>query len=154
MQLKEKVCYKKSQKPARIQAYYVVARPCHRGVTNPSCTPKASRSLSLHRICHLQVESIDWEGKSVDSRGIPGWDKVNKLARALLSLSGLSVTNAQATQVQHLYEELVAFDKRLLVFQPRAHPPPRGRFGRTKGGSHIGVEYMKRCFNYPNSGRL
>ena len=32
---------------------------------------------------------------AVDAHGIPGWDKVDALARALLSCSGLSVTNEE-----------------------------------------------------------
>lgn len=110
------------------------------------CTEKVQLTIkSLFVIfCDLQEETTDWEAESVDSRGIPGWDRVDRLARALLSLSGLSVTNTQASQIQHLYEDLAEYDKRPLVFKPRAHPPSRGRFGRSKRGSHISVDYMKR----------
>ena len=40
--------------------------------------------------------------ESLDSRGIPGWDKVDKLAHALTDLSGLSVTNIQAQEIKTL----------------------------------------------------
>ena len=49
--------------------------------------------------CHIQEESTYWEAESVHSKGIPGWDKVDRLTKALLLLSGLSVTNAQASQI-------------------------------------------------------
>lgn len=32
----------------------------------------------------------------LDAKGIPDWDRVDQLARALLALKGLSVTNEQA----------------------------------------------------------
>ena len=74
------------------------------------CTEKVQLTIkSLFVVfCDLQEETTDWEAESVDSRGIPGWDRVDRLARALLSLSGLSVTNTQASQIQHLYTTLVS----------------------------------------------
>lgn len=71
-------------------------------------------------------------GEAVDSRGIPGWDKVDKLAGALVKLRGLCVTNKQAVEIQQLYHDLHEFDKRPLVFHHRPQLPPRGRFGRKK----------------------
>ena len=58
---------------------------------------------------------------SVDSRGILGWEKVDKLARALVKLQGLSVTNAQASEIKELYHDLLEFDKKPLVFSPVVH---------------------------------
>ena len=43
-------------------------------------------------------------------------DKVDRLVNALLDLSGLSVTNVQAAEIQSLYSELLDFDKRPLTF--------------------------------------
>lgn len=85
------------------------------------------------------------EDQAVDSHGITGWDKVDRLARALLSLSGLSVTNAQAAEIQKLYCELEECDKRPLSFSPRNLKPTRGRFARTKYRvGHVGIEAVKR----------
>ena len=81
--------------------------------------------------------------ESLDSRGIPGWDKVDKLAHALTDLSGLSVTNIQAQEIKKLYEELLPYDKKPLEFELQARKPSRGWFARSKGG-HVGVDQMKR----------
>lgn len=92
-----------------------------------------------------QEETNDDE--AVDSRGIPGWDKVDDLAKALIGLSGLSVTNSQAKEIKRLYLNLLEFDKRPLMFKSGPYRPPKGRFGRTKRlGGHVNVDSMKRCF--------
>lgn len=80
----------------------------------------------------------------MDSRGIPGWDRVDRLARALLSLSGICVTNSQAREIQKLYEDLTPYDKRPLQYDLRPQLPSRGRFGRSKRSSHVGVDHMKK----------
>ena len=94
-------------------------------------------------------DSADTRGEeAVDSRGIPGWNKVDKLAGALVKLRGLCVTNSQAVEIQQLYHDLHDFDKRPLVFQPRAQLPPRGMFGRKKReNGHIGIDAMQRYDN-------
>ena len=81
---------------------------------------------------------------SVDSMGIEGWDRVDQLATALVSLSGLSVSSSEAKEIEKLYNNLLDYDKRPLVFQPVALKPPRGRFGRSKRSSYPTVDYMKR----------
>ena len=95
-----------------------------------------------------QVESIEEEkeAESLDSHGIPGWDKVDQLARALLDLCGLSVTNIQAASIKTLYADLLEYDKYPLGLKPRHHPPPRGRFARSKSIrlGHVGVVAMRR----------
>lgn len=59
-------------------------------------------------------ERPETQEEAVDSRGVAGWNRVDQLARALLRLSGLSVTNSQAREIQRLYEDLMSFDKRPL----------------------------------------
>lgn len=54
----------------------------------------------------MQEEEIS-EDEAVDSQGIPGWEKVDCLARALLHLHGLCVTNIQAAEIQQLYSKLL-----------------------------------------------
>ncbi len=56
------------------------------------------------------------KNESFDSRGNPGWDRVDHLARALLNLSGLSVTNLQAKEIKMLYDDLLPYDKAPLQF--------------------------------------
>ena len=84
----------------------------------------------------------------MDSRGIPGWDKVHRLAEALLALSHLYVTEAQAQAIIAHYDDLGDFDKQSLRFKPRPLKPSRGRFARSKGkrSSHVGVDHMKRYY--------
>lgn len=94
----------------------------------------------------IQDESTEEVEEALDARGIPGWDKVDALAEALLDLSGLSVTSTAATNILKLYNSLEEFDKRPLTFHPRPQKPPRGRFARTKGyrSGHSTVDNMKR----------
>ena len=40
--------------------------------------------------------------RAVDARGIPGWEKVDLLARALIDLNGLSISNEEARNIQAL----------------------------------------------------
>lgn len=84
------------------------------------------------------------EAESVDSRGIPGWERVDKLARALIKLRGLCVTDTQASEIKKLYHSLLDFDKKPLVFSPRKLQAPRGRFARSKGQAIVGVDHIKK----------
>lgn len=94
----------------------------------------------------IQNDSTEEVEEALDSRGIPGWDRVDALAEALLGLSGLSVTRAAARTILELYQKLEDFDKRPLTFRPRPQKPPRGRFGRSKGyrSGHSTIDNMKR----------
>jgi len=47
-----------------------------------------------------------------DPRGIPGWEKVAKLATTLLDMTGMAQTTKQAEQIKNLYNSLHAFDKK------------------------------------------
>ena len=60
---------------------------------------------SLNQTTILQEESSD----VLDSRGIPGWGKVHRLAEALLGLTHLYMTESQAQTITHLYEDLSEF---------------------------------------------
>ena len=65
---------------------------------------------------------------AVDSLGIPGWEKVDKLAQALVQLSGLSISNKEARNIQLLYRQLDDYDKNPLTFTLHQKPrPSRGR---------------------------
>ncbi|KAK3720983.1 hypothetical protein QZH41_018540, partial [Actinostola sp. cb2023] len=86
------------------------------------------------------------EDEAYDARGIPGWDKVDALAKALVELDGLSVTNAQARVIKELYENLLDYDKKPISFKTRPVKPTRGRFARSKRSGHVTLEAMKRCF--------
>ena len=81
---------------------------------------------------YMQEEEIAEGDEAVDSQGILGWEKVDRLARALLHLCELCVTNTQAAEIQQLYSELLDYDKKPLSFQPRKMKPTRGRFARWK----------------------
>ena len=97
-------------------------------------------------LLYVQDDSTEEAEEALDSRGIPGWDRVDALAEALLGLSGLSVAGAAAKRILELYQKLEEFDKRPLIFKPRPQKPPRGRFGRSKSyrSGHNTVDNMKR----------
>ena len=71
---------------------------------------------------------------------------MDKLARALVELHGLSVTNTQAAEIRDLYNNLLDFDKKPLTFPPRVLQAPRGRFARSKSKAQsiIGLDHMKK----------
>ena len=97
----------------------------------------------------MNVQAAE-DDEAIDSKGIPGWQNVDRLAKALLGLNGLSVTNAQATEIQLLYSELLEYDKKPLTFPPRPIKPSRGRFARTKQYrvGNMGIEAVKRYCVY------
>ena len=112
---------------------------------------KRYRYIHLHvhdvyMYMYMQEEETAEGDEAVDSQGIPGWEKVDHLARALLCLRGLCVTNTQAAEIQQLYSELLDYDKKSLIFQPRKMKPTRGRFARRKQYrvGHVGIEAVKR----------
>ena len=89
-------------------------------------------------------ESIE---ESVDLCGIPGLEKVDKLAHALLNLKGLVVTTEQAAHIKQLYNNLLPYDKKPLEYKAIVKRPTRGRFARSKHrSSYVGRDAMKRCF--------
>ena len=82
--------------------------------------------------------------ETVNMLGIPDLNRVDQLARALINLSGLSVTNDKARNIQQLYQQLHEYDKKPLTFSH--HQPSstqRGRFERSKRG-HTTIDQMKR----------
>ncbi len=116
------------------------------------CTVYIKEHLALHVSLVTSRSSFQTQESSSDSRGIQGRDKVDKLARTLVSLTGLHVTNSSADQIkklyeEQLYEELLEYDKRPLVIKPIPFNRSRGRFGRKKSSSHTGVDHMKQ-YNY------
>ena len=99
--------------------------------------------IKSHTYTKGQEETSDDE--AVDSRGIPGWDRVGELAKAFVGLSGLSVTTSQAREIKRLYNNLLEFDKKPLVFKPRACNTLKGRIEKTKRvGSYVNVDSMNR----------
>ena len=52
----------------------------------------------------------------MDSQGIPDWEKVDHLARALLHLNWLCTTNTQAAKIQQLCSKLLDYDKKTSHF--------------------------------------
>ena len=85
------------------------------------------------------------DSESTDAWGIPGWDKVDSLAQALINLKGISVTTAQAITIKRLYHALFEYDRRPLIYEARIHKPSTGRFARSKSSTgNIGIEAVKR----------
>lgn len=44
--------------------------------------------------------------ESIYSRGVPGWDKVECLARALMKICCLSVSTTQGQEIKDLHEDI------------------------------------------------
>ena len=80
----------------------------------------------------------------MDASGIPGWDRVDDLAKALTELDGLAITTSQEEEMEHLYNRLVDYDKRPIFYRPRPQRPSSGRFAHKKQSGHMSVEAMKR----------
>ena len=100
--------------------------------------------ISAHCSCYfpfrylLRIPLVNWQG-------IPGWDKVDRLAVELLLLKGISVTKKQAERMIHLYDELDEYDKRPLTYKSVIRKPSTGRFARSKHRSgHVGTEAVAR----------
>lgn len=106
----------------------------------------AISSLTLLLLTCLQETATADE--TLDAHGVAGWDKVEKLAKCLLGLTGLGVTNSQASEIQQHYNELPDFDKWPVTIEKQPRKASKGRFGRSKSG-HVGVEQMKRYFPCP-----
>lgn len=82
----------------------------------------------------------------LDSHGIPGWDKVDQLASALLNLSGYSVSNRDADIIKGLYDNLVDYNKQPLVFYTWQVQPTQDTFECTKRNysGHAILDAVKR----------
>ena len=76
--------------------------------------------------------SDDGDSEVLESHDVPGWNTVDKLAKALLELEGLCVTPSQASNIKKLYDKLLDIDKRPIRFKPRSVKPTKGRFGKRK----------------------
>jgi hypothetical protein len=85
--------------------------------------------------------------QSFDSKSIGGWDKVDRLAAALLESEGLSMSAAEVDRIVGLHHDLTDYDKKSLEYS-RNLKPSHGRFARSKSG-HVGLEAMKRCLFRP-----
>lgn len=57
-----------------------------------------------------------WMMRQLTTGGIPGWETVDRLARALLNLEGLCVSNAQAEEAEMLHSQFLDYET---SFQPR-----------------------------------
>lgn len=69
---------------------------------------------------------------------------MDALATALIGLEGLAVTNAQAREIQRLYDDLLEYDKWPILFKPQLQRTSCGRFARKKRSGHVSLEAMKR----------
>ena len=93
-----------------------------------------------------EEDVVEVDGTATDSKGIPGWEKVDALAQALISLTGISLTNNDAKRIEKLFRCLNDYDKQPLVYKVVLHKPAKGRFCARKRGGYDGLVKMKRCF--------
>ena len=72
---------------------------------------------------------------------------MDRLARTLIDIKGLSVTNTQVREIKDLYNDLLPFDRKPVTFALRPLKPARGRFARSKYRvGNTEVDHVKRCF--------
>ena len=87
----------------------------------------------------------------MDTHGIPGWDKVDRLAEALANSSGVGFTDSQAAEIERLYRLLDPYDLQPLPLAiVHSSRPSTSRFCRTssKRFGQIGMQNMKRFVQY------
>jgi len=68
------------------------------------------------------------------------------LARYLIGLNDISLTNADAARITQLYDQLDDYNKQPVVYKPVKKIPTKGRFGARKREGHTSQTLMKRCF--------
>ena len=69
---------------------------------------------------------------TVDSRGITGWEKVAQLARSLLDMDGLSLSNGEAQKIKALWNALDPYDKKATEVILKSQVQLRGHFYTTR----------------------
>ena len=79
-----------------------------------------------------------------DPRGIPGWERVAKLATKLLDVTGIAPTTKQAEQIKNLYNALHTFDKKAIEVRLKLQTHLRGRFCSKKHSGHTTIQQMRR----------
>ena len=103
--------------------------------------------LEVATTAFLQSKTEEKEDEApfitTDFKSIQGWDKVVKLARALVNVTE-PITNVKSEWLVELYSELHAFDEKPITYS-RTLKPSKGSFARNKSG-HVGQEATKRCF--------
>ena len=92
------------------------------------------------------------ENATTDTLSIPGWDKVDALAKAILAFKDEDIqclSDQQATRLLELYEDLIDFDKKPLTFtaspKKTSFSPSRYR-ARKPAESHTFHSSMTRVF--------
>ena len=75
-------------------------------------------------------------------------EKVAQLATALLEVTGIAPTTAQAEQIKNLYNALHAFDKKAIEVRLKLQAHLRGRFCSKKKSGHTTIQQMRRYVCY------
>ena len=89
--------------------------------------------------------TIEESNESIDSLGIPGWDKVDRLAKALIDQEGISLSREASNVIIRLYQQLDPYDRRQMKYEKIKMKPATGRYLR-KRKSGAGVVAMRRVF--------
>ena len=112
---------------------------------NSSSCPERSQEDETAPEEHVDEPAAGLQQAVVDRRGLPGWDRVARLAEALLATKGLCVTAGQVADIVRLWEALDPVDRRPTSFAPSGLPrEARGRFARKYRSGHVGVEATAR----------
>jgi len=78
-----------------------------------------------------------------DPRGIPGWEKVAKLATTLFDVTVIAPTTKQAEKIKNLYNAQHAFDKKVIEVRLKLHTL-KDRFCSKKRSGHTTIQQMRR----------
>ena len=81
-----------------------------------------------------------------DSFGIPGWDKVDKLAQALLETSGISLCDSDALEIIELYGQLEEYDKKPIAYEAVERRPASWKFQQRRRAGFVDVLRMSKSF--------
>ena len=82
-----------------------------------------------------EEDVVDVDCTATDSKGIPDWEEVDALAQALLSLTGIRLTDDDAKRIEKRFSCLNEYDKKPLVYKVVLCKPAKGKFcARKRGG--------------------
>ncbi len=75
-----------------------------------------------------------------------GWNKVDKLAGALIDTEGLGLTKPQASLIKECFDNLDDYDRKPLTYEPVVKRLLKGKFSNTKSSrsGHISITAMRR----------
>ena len=106
---------------------------------NPSCAflVLPQETLNPYESDSDKEDSEDDDDDALDANAILGWQRVDRLAEALLDLKGLTVSEGDYTVLVELFEDLLPYDKKASHIKAvHAQAPPWPLCSTTAAGQH------------------